>query len=218
MLTCQLTKLETALDQVKKSYPKLLPADAALLATALSVTGRHAIALYEGEQYTWPSDNDRLQKAMASHVQLTQEAIEANAPKKASKTAVEEEPVQINLGLTPDFSAGENILQDRKDLKTLLGDVLQEGVEFVYQPSDIGWQWAMDRVNWSTIVGQDISRRIKIKAAFTEGAVGVEMGAQGVKKRGKKAEVAIEALDVEIPDTSDISEIADHLEETEPLE
>lgn len=191
MLTCQLTKLETALDQVKKSYPKLLPADAALLATALSVTGRHAIALYEGEHYTWPLDNERLQKAMAPHVSIAQEAIEANAPKKTSKTAVDDEPVMIPLGLTPDYSAGEKVLQDRKDLKTLLSDVLQKGVEFVYQPSDIGWQWAMDRVNWSTIAGQDVSRRIKIKATFTEGAVGVEMGAAGAKKRPKKAAEAV---------------------------
>lgn len=214
MLTCQLTKLETALDQVKKSYAKLLPADAALLATALSVTGRHAIAIYEGEQYTWPLDNERLQKAMASHVALTQEAIEANAPKKTSKTAVEEEPVQIALGLTPDFSAGEKVLQDRNDLKTLLSDVLQQGVEFVYQPSDIGWQWAMDRVNWSTIVGQDISRRIKIKASFTEGAVGVEMGAAGVKKRAKKASEVL----ADIPEVEDLPEMPEGLDDSEPME
>jgi hypothetical protein len=213
MLTCQLTKLETALDQVKKSYPKLLPADAALLATALSVTGRHAVALYEGENYTWPQDNERLQKAMASHVAITQEAIEANAPKKTSKTVVEEEPVQIALGLAPDYAAGENILQDRKDLKTLLSDVLQQGVEFVYQPSDIGWQWAMDRVNWSTVVGQDVSRRIKIKASFTEGAVGVEIGAQGAKKRSKKAEVL-----ADIPIDAEPIELPEGLDEGEPLE
>jgi len=189
MLTVQLTKLESALDQVKKAYPKLMPADAALLTTALVATGRHAYAIYEGEQYTWPKDNDRLQTAMIGYVKITQEAIEANTTKKSAKNAPEDEPVQLNVGLTPDYSAGEKYLQDRKDLKTLLSDVLQEGVEFVYQPSDIGWQWALDRANWSTITGQDVSRRIKIKTSFTEGAVGVEMGAAGAKKKsgGRKA-------------------------------
>ncbi|HWD41956.1 MAG TPA: hypothetical protein VG944_24155 [Fimbriimonas sp.] len=191
-----MTKLETALDQVKKAYPKLMPADAALLATALTVTGRHAIALYEGEQYTWPEDNERLQTAMIPHIKITQEAIESNTTKKSAKTTVEEEPVTIAVGLTPDYSSGEKVLQDRKDLKTLLSDVLQEGVEFVYAPSDIGWQWALDRANWSTIAGQEISRRIKIKTAFTEGAVGVETGAQSAKKRSSKksAEPVAEVL------------------------
>ncbi len=187
MLTCQLTKLEVALDQVKKTYPKLMPADAALLASALSVTGRHAIALYEGEQYVWPDDNDRLTKAMVPQVKVTQEAIEHNAPKKVAKNAPEDEPVQISVGLAPNYSAGEKLLQDRKDLKTLLSDVLQGGVEFAYQPNDIGWQWALDRANWSTIAGQEVSRRVKVKTSFTEGAVGVELGAAGAKKRPKKA-------------------------------
>jgi hypothetical protein len=209
MLTCQLTKLEVALDQVKKSHPKLMPADAALLASALSLTGRHALALYEGEQYAWPDDNDRLTQAMVPQVKVTQEAIEMNAPKKVAKNAPEDEPVQINVGLMPNFSAGEKILQDRKDLKTLLSDVLQEGVEFTYQPNDIGWQWALDRANWSTIAGQEISRRIKVKTAFTEGAVGVEMGSGTSKKRAKKAEAVVEAPEAEPVDLSEIAEVAD---------
>lgn len=206
MLTCQLTKLELALDQVKKSYPKLMPADAALLTTALVATGRHAIALYEGEHYVWPKDNDRLQKAMVPHVKITQEAIEANTTKKTAKSTVEDEPVQISVGLTPDYAAGELYLEDRKDLKTLLSDVLQAGVEFAYQPSDIGWQWALDRANWSTIAGQEISRRIKVKAAFTEGAVGVELGAAGVKKRPTKR--AAEP----IPDAEEPTEVIEEME------
>ena len=209
MLTCQLTKLEIALDQVKKAHPKLMPADAALLASALSLTGRHALALYEEEQYVWPEDNDRLTKAMVAQVKITQEAIEANAPKKVSKNAPEDEPVQIPVGLMPNYSAGEKVLQDRKDLKTLLSDVLQEGVEFTYQPNDIGWQWALDRANWSTIAGQDISRRIKIKTGFTQGAVGVEMGTGAAKKRAKKAESTPEVHEADPVDLSDISEVAD---------
>src|SRR5580658_760064 len=119
MLTHQLTKLEVALDQVKKAYPKLMPADAALIATALTATGRHAIAIFEGEHYVWPRDNEKLLNAMVPQVKITQEAIEHNTTKKVSKTAPEEEPVMISVGLTPDYSAGEALLEDRKDLKTL---------------------------------------------------------------------------------------------------
>jgi hypothetical protein len=192
LITCQLTKLETALDQVKKVHSKLVPADAALLASALTLTGRHAIALYEGTQYTWPEDYAKLTHAMVGQLQLVQEAIEANAPKKVSKTAPEEEPVTVSVGLMPNFTAGENLLKDRDDLKQLLSDVLQEGVEFVYAPSDIGWQWALDRANWSTIANAEMSRRIKVKASFTEGAVGIEMGAAGAKKRPSRAKPANE--------------------------
>ena len=187
MITIQLTKLETALDQVRKSYAKLVPADAALLATSLSITGRHAVALYEGEQYIWPDDNDRLTKAMVSQVTMVNEAIEHNAPKRTARSTVEEEPVMITVGLMPNVSAGEAILEGRNDLKSLLSDVLQEGVEFVYSPTDIGWQWALDRANWSTISAHDVSRRIRIKTSFTEGAVGIEMGAGGPKKRASRA-------------------------------
>ena len=192
MITCQLTKLETALDQVKKAHPKLVPADAALLASALTLTGRHAIALYEGTQYTWPEDYAKLTHAMVGQLQMVQEAIEANAPKKVSKTAPEEEPVTVSVGLMPNFTAGENLLKERDDLKQLLSDVLQEGVEFVYAPSDIGWQWALDRANWTTIANSEMSRRIKVKASFTEGAVGIEMGAAGAKKRPSRAKPANE--------------------------
>lgn len=201
MMTCQLTKLETALDQLKKAYPQLVPADAALLASALTLTGRHAIALYEGEQYVWPEDNEKLMRAMVPQVKITQEAIESNAPKRASKTAVEEEPVLMNVGLMPNLTAGENLLQGRDDLKTILSDILQEGVEFVYAPNDLGWQWALDRVNWTTIAGQEISKRVKSKTAFTEGAVGVEMNA-GAKKRPstKKSAAADVVADIDVPD------------------
>jgi hypothetical protein len=123
---------------------------------------------------------------------MVQEAIEANAPKKVSKTAPEEEPVTVSVGLMPNFTAGENLLKERDDLKQLLSDVLQEGVEFVYSPSDIGWQWALDRANWTTIANSEMSRRIKVKASFTEGAVGIEMGAAGAKKRPSRAKPANE--------------------------
>lgn len=191
MITIQLTKLESALDQIRKTHTKLAPADAALIATSLTLTGRHAIALYEGEQYVWPEDYEKLTRAMVAQVTMVNEAIEANAPKRTSKTAVEEEPVTISVGLMPNLTAGENLLESRDDLKVVLSDILLEGVEFAYNPIDIGWQWALDRANWNTISGTDISRRIKIKAAFTEGAVGIEIGI-GPKKRPSRAKAVEE--------------------------
>jgi len=192
LITIQLTKLESALDQIRKTQPKLLAADAALIATALSVTGRHAIAIYEAEQYVWPDDYERLTHSMIGQIEMVNEAIEHNAPKRVSKTAVEEEPVMVTVGLMPNLTAGEQVLVERDDLKVVLSDILQEGVEFVYASTDIGWQWALDRANWNTISGNEISRRIKIKASFTEGAVGIEMGLGTPKKRPSRAKGVIE--------------------------
>lgn len=191
MVTCNLTKLESAVDQIRKAYPKLAPADAGLIAAALSLTGRHALAVYEGDKFVWPDDNERLLQSMSGHLRTVQEAIDASTPpvKKTAKAAVvEEEPVNVNVGLAPNIPAGEALLKTREDLKTLLSDIVAEGVEFVYNPSDIGWQWALDRANWSTVSAGELSRRIKVKAVFTEGAVGVEIGS-APKKRGKKGEV-----------------------------
>jgi hypothetical protein len=190
LITCHLTKLETALDQIKKSYTKLKPADAALIASALSLTGRHAIALYDGQQYTWPDDNDELTRAMIAQLEMVNEGIELTAPKRTAKSAPEEEPVMVTVGLMPNLSAGEKLLEGRDELKTLLSDILQGGVEFVYSGTDIGWQWALDRANWNTIAGHEISRRIKIKASFTEGAVGIEMGTGAPKKRASRSKAA----------------------------
>lgn len=194
MITIQLTKLETAVDQVRKIYTNLVPADQTLLATALSLTGRHAIAIYEGEQYVWPEDNDRLTKAMVTQVNQVNEAIEHNAPKRGSKTAPEDEPVVITVGLMPNLSAGEELLSKRDDLKVILSDALQEGVEYNYNPTDLGWQWALDRANWNTITGHETSRRIRCKASFTEGAVGIEMGVGGKKRPTKGAAAKAEAV------------------------
>jgi len=191
MITCHLTKLETALDQLKKSYPKLKPADAALVASALSLTGRHALAVYDDKEYLWPDDYEGLTHAMVGQLEMVQESIESTtAPvKKTAKTAPEEEPVVVTLGLKPNLGAGEKLLTDRDDLKALLSDILQEKPEFVYSPTDIGWQWALDRVNWATVSKGELSRRIRIKANFVEGASGVETGTT-TKKRAVKAKAA----------------------------
>ena len=193
MITVPLTKLESALDGVRKTYPKLVPADAALIASALTLTGRHALATNNGEQFTWPEDNDKLMSSLSGEIRSMSESLAEAAPakltKKAAAAAPEEEPVAFNVGLLPNLSAGERLLEGREDLKTLLADILQEGVEFSYSGQDIGWQWALDRANWSTIVEGDISRRVKAKAVFTEGAVGVETGTT-VKKKKAPAKAA----------------------------
>ena len=198
MITCQLTKLESCLDTIRKKYEKLVPADAALVASALTLTGRHALASYDGEQYVWPDDNEKLMKALSGEIHSMSEALNENAaPKKRMSAAAaaampEEEPIAFNVGLVPNLSAGERLLEGREDLKTLLADIVQDGVEFVYSGQDIGWQWALDRANWATIVEGDISRRVKAKAVFTEGAVGVETGTSAPKKRKTSAKAEAE--------------------------
>jgi hypothetical protein len=203
LITCHLTKLETALDQIKKAHPKLKPADAALIASALSLTGRHAIALYDGEQYVCPEDYDKLTKAMVGQLEMVQEGIENSTPKKTTKSAPEEEPVVVTVGLMPNLAAGERILEGRDELKAKLSDILSDGVEFVYSGIDILWQWALDRVNWSTVSDTELSRRIKIKASFTEGAVGVEMGAAGAKKKAPSKKAAASAAAAEAAEAAE---------------
>jgi hypothetical protein len=197
LITIQLTKLETAVDQIRKTHPKLVPADQTLLATALSLTGRHAIAIYEGEQYTWPDDYERLTRAMVAQVNMVNEAVESNTPKRSSKSSTEEEPVTISVGLMPNLTAGEQLLASRDDLKAVLSDTLQEGIEYSYNPTDLGWQWALDRANWNTISGHEVSRRIRVKASFTEGAVGIELGVGGKKRPTRAAASKTEEKDGE---------------------
>jgi hypothetical protein len=88
------------------------------------------------------------------------------------------------------MTAGEKLLEGRDDLKAKLSQALQEGIEFSYAPSDIGWQWSLDRANWNTISGNEVSRRIKVKTEFTEGAVGIETGTGTAKKRAPRAKAA----------------------------
>lgn len=184
MLTCHLTKLETAVDQVRKAYPKLRPTDVALLTSALVLTGRHALAVYDGENHKWPEDYGKLTQGLVKQIEMVQLTVE---PKKTTKASAEEEPVILSVGLIPNYSAGEARLGERKNLKALLSQILQEGVEFMYSPTDVGWQWALDRANWNTISGGELARRVKIKATFGEGAVGIEMGTASKKKAPRKA-------------------------------
>lgn len=182
MLTVQLTKLESTIDHVKKAYPKLKAVDISLIATALSVAGRHALAAYEEEHYEWPKDTEKLSKTMLSRILSIEGAMEPL--KKVTKNSPEEEPISIIVGLAANHAAGQDFLGKRDDLKTLYSDIVEGGVEFTYQPHDLGWQWALDRVNWKVVSSEQIKRKVKIHTEFTEGATGSEIGAV-VKKRGR---------------------------------
>ncbi len=191
MITCNLTKPESTLDNVKKSYPKLKPTDAALIATALVLSGRYALAQYDENQFRWPEDYQKLTSALMTELNQIQTA---DPPvKKTAKALAEEEAVEVKVGLVPNFAAGEKVLGDREDLKTLLSDVLAKGVEYVYAPTDIGWQWSLDRANWSTLSKGDLTRRVKLKATFQGEAVGVEMGTAAPRKRASKKVAPVEA-------------------------
>lgn len=202
MITCNLTKPEATIDQIRKSYPKLKPTDTALIATAIVVAGRYATARYDESSHRWPSEYDGLTKALMGELQQIQRSTETG--KKTAKAAVEEEAVEVRVGLEPNFEAGEKLLGDREDLKTLLGDILKGGVEFVYSPTDIGWQWALDRANWNTLSDGELTRRVKLKTAFEGHSVGVEVGS-ATKKRASRAKAPVEAPEpapepVEVPE------------------
>jgi hypothetical protein len=192
LTTINLTKLETAHDQVRKALPKLLPTDAALVASAISLVGRHALAIYEGEQYSWPEDYVKLTAAMARQIEMIQESTEVV---KRTKSSPEEEPVQVTIGLMPNLTAGDTQLAGHDKLKTAMSDMVQEGVEFVYQHHDVMWQWALDRANWSVIIGEDLTRKVRVRASFTEGAIGIEMGVGGKRKPTRKAAKVVEQDD-----------------------
>ncbi|HRI44792.1 MAG TPA: hypothetical protein PLL78_11195 [Fimbriimonadaceae bacterium] len=190
MIVCHLTKPESTLDQVRKAHPKLKPTDAALIASSLVLSGRYALAVYDEKEYSWPEDIEKLTKAMLSQMKQIQETVEV-ATKRAQRVAIEEEPVEVRIGLLANYAAGEKLLGDRKDLKTLLGDILKAGVEFQFGPQDIiGWQWALDRANWHTLTDGELTRRVKLKATFQDNSVGVELGASGTRKRVAKPKPA----------------------------
>ncbi|MBV6457071.1 MAG: hypothetical protein HONBIEJF_00177 [Fimbriimonadaceae bacterium] len=186
MITCQLSKPESTLDAIRKSYPKLKPTDAALLTTSLVISGRHAIANYDNHRYEWTKDVDGLTKALLIEVKQAQGEVEGPT-KKTSKVVAEEEPVIVGVDLIPNYEAASKMLLGRKDLETLLSDLLEKGVEYVFGPADIGWQWALDRVNWVTLSEGDVHRKVRIRTTFTQGSVGIELGTTAPKKRATKA-------------------------------
>jgi len=200
MITCQLSKPESTLDAIRKSHPKLKPTDAALLTTSLVISGRHAIANYDNHRYEWTKDVEGLTKALLTEVKQAQGEVEGPT-KKSAKVVAEEEPVIVGVDLIPNYEAASKMLLGRKDLETLLSDMISQGIEYVFGPADIGWQWALDRVNWGTLSEGDVHRKVRIRTNFTQGSVGVELGTTAPKKRATKAKV--EAPEAEAPAESE---------------
>lgn len=153
-----------------------------MLATALVESGRMADAVYDDQFYTWTGDQyDAMATAVAREVTQVQDTVEDT--KKAKLKAAEEEAVTLTVKLRPSMAAGERILGDRNDLKAMMGDIIQEGVEFLFTTTDIGWQWTLERVNWATKSGGEMKRHIKFRADFIEPHVGMELGPGGKKRK-----------------------------------
>lgn len=164
------------------------PTDAALLATALVEAGRYAIAEQDNKSFEWNLESmEPMTRAVLSEVKQVQESLEGEKKKttKAAKTEAEE-PVTLTINLRASQAVGEHFLAGRNDLKTKLSDLLQEGVEFQYGATDLMWHWSMERVNWSTITGGDMSRRIRFSADFVDNNTAVELGPGGKKKAPRK--------------------------------
>jgi len=185
LITCNLTKPESTFETIRKAYKDLKPTDAALIATALVEAGRFAIATHDGQDFEWlPSEHEGMTKSLSREVTQVQEAIEPEKTKKAQAAAAEES-VTLTVQLKPSLRAGEAILNDRNDLKTLLADILDEGVEYMFSATDIGWHWTLERVNWATVSGGEMKRHIKFRAEFVGQHAGVELGPGGKKKAVK---------------------------------
>lgn len=183
MISCNLTKPESAFDQVRKIYADLKPTDAALIATALVECGRFAVAVRADQDFRWPKDHGDLVRDLVRDINNIQETLGA-ATKKAK--GAEDEPITLDIQLKANLDAGESVLGNREDLKTLLADILDQGVEYLYSPTDIGWQWSLERVNWATVSGGDLGRRFRFRATFEGSSTGVELGPGGKRKTPKK--------------------------------
>lgn len=188
MITIHLTKLETALEQVRKTHAKLNSADQAMLANALVLAGRHAIALHDSRSYVWPDEYNEFTGRLVGEVMQIQEQLDEGkkVPKRVTKSAEAEEPIPLTIDLKPNYEAGESMLESRDDLKAVFSDAMQEGVEYVYAGNDIGWQWALDRANWLTLSDESITRKVKVKVRFAEGATGSELGGTTKAKARKR--------------------------------
>lgn len=186
MITCNLNKPESTFNTIRKAYEDLKPTDVALISTALVESGRFADATHDGKDFPWsPDQYEPLSTSLGREVAQIQEAFEGEKVTKKSKAA--EEDVTMTVMLRPSVQAGESVLGDREDLKTLFGDILNEGVEFLYGANDIGWHWTVSRINWQTTLGQELRRRVKFQAAFAEPHTAMEVSATGTKKKSKKS-------------------------------
>ena len=190
MISCNLTKPESTFDQVRKAYENLKPIDVALVATAIVECGHFAKVVHDGNEYSWPDDQEKLAKALVGDVQAANES-EGPVPKakkvpKAKAKLVEETIIKLSIPVKANQQAGEALLGKRKDLKTLLGDILKEGVEYLYTPTDIRWRWSLERVNWSTVSGGELPHHVIFSPEFSDSCVGIELGPGGKRKKTKK--------------------------------
>ena len=165
MLICSLQKPESTLDQIRKGYTKLKPTDVALLSIAVVLCGRYALAHYEEEQYDWPKDYDRLTKALLRELEIAKQSTE-EPTKKTAKAAAETPVPEIKIHLIPNYVAGERFLGDREDLKKILSELLTEGIEYTTTPNDIGWQWALDRADWSVLSNGECTQKVHFATEF----------------------------------------------------
>lgn len=214
MIVCNLTKPEATQEQVRKAYPKLQQTDAAQISIALVLTGKYATAHYDGQDFKYPTDIERFTKALS--VELNQIQQEQDTGKKLTKAALaaqEEEPVEIKVGLSCNLEEGEKVLGANESLKTLLGEIVKGGVEFQYAATDILWQWALDRANWSTVSGGDLNRRVKLKANFMDSATGTELGVGGKTKRVAKPKTKEVAEIVEVEEAPSEVELEEAIPE-----
>lgn len=183
MITINLNKMESALEQVRKAFPNLRPTDVAHLTSAIVLAGRHARARYNEQEYDWPDDVGELAAILVREL-LDAHGEDLNPSRKS--TVSEDEPIKIQLDLVPNVEAAEKQLDGRDDLLALFSEALQEGLEFNFQSHDVGWQWALDHVNWRTVSSGQISRKIRIRTLFSGGASGVEFGPGSSRQRSSK--------------------------------
>lgn len=182
MTSCNLTKPESTFDSIRKTYKDLKPTDVALVATALVQAGKFADCVYDGQVYAWnPNQHEALTRAYQKEVEQVQQA--ETGLTKAKAKVMAEETVTLTCHLRPSMAAAERILGRRKDLITMVSDILSEGVEFLYSPTDLGWPWTLERVNWSTVSGGELMRRIKFQAEFEEPCAAVELAQSGKRKK-----------------------------------
>ena len=204
MISCNLTKPEATFDQIRKEYTKLKPTDVALVATALVECGRHALCIFDGKAYKWPQDQADLTQLLIRDVEAASKATEDEPAKKTTRRTTTKTParmtkaaiakaklleqpaLRMTITIRPDQKVGEAVLGKRKELKTLLSDILKEGVEFMYSATDIGWHWSLERVNWSTLSDGELQRHVVFSPEFEGESTAVELGPGGKKRARAK--------------------------------
>jgi hypothetical protein len=192
-----LSKPEATLENIKKAYPNLTPTDSALLAVALTVCGRQALAEFEGNKYRWPDDLDKFASALGNHFVALKSHFEVSEKKRAAKAMAEEEPITVTYTLHHNSDAGDEFLKGHNDLISLLHEILDGNVEYQFTPSDLMWQNAIDRINFDTRTGAPLGRRFLTKAEFAEGINAVEAGTSSKRKRAPRTKAAKEEVPAE---------------------